>query len=43
MMGASVWPMKTLAAADRVSAPLVCRKYIIDFAISLTMSCSTPR
>ena len=43
MMGASVWPMKTLAAADRVSAPLVRSAYIIARAISQTMNCSTPK
>ncbi len=43
MMGASVWPMKTLAAAESVSAPLVRIANIIARANTFTMNCSTPK
>jgi hypothetical protein len=43
MMGASVWPMNTLAAADNVSAPLVRSRYIIARAISATMNWRIPK
>ena len=42
MSGASVWPMKTLAATDSVSAPLVRIRYIIARAISATTRCRMP-
>ena len=43
MIGASVCPMKTLAAADSVSAPLVRMKSIIALANSLTMNWRMPK
>ncbi len=43
MMGASVCPMKTFAAADNVSAPLVCISAIMAFAMIRTMNWSTPK
>ena len=43
IMGASVWLMKTFAAADSVSAPLVRMRYIIPRAITRTMNCRTPK
>ena len=41
--GASVWPMKTFAAAVRVSAPLVPRVRTMTFAIPTTASWRIPR
>ncbi len=43
MIGASVWPMKTLAAADSVSAPLVRIANIMPRAKIFTTNCSTPK
>ncbi len=43
MMGASVWPMNTLAAADRVSAPLVRIANCIARANRRTTNCRTPK
>jgi hypothetical protein len=43
MMGASVWPMKTFAAADNVSAPLVRINPIIARAIRRTTNCRMPK
>ncbi len=40
--GASVWPMKTLAATESVSAPLVRITYIMARAMIATIRCSTP-
>ena len=41
--GASVTPIRTFAAADNVSAPLVPSKCIIGFAMVRTTNCSTPK
>jgi len=43
MIGASVCPMKTLAAAESVSAPLVPISGIMTRASSRTAACRTPR
>ena len=43
MIGASVCPMKTFAAADSVSAPLVRISRIIARAISRTTNCRMPK
>ena len=43
MIGASVWPMKTLAVAASVSAPLVRIARIMTRAISRTMNWRMPK
>ena len=43
MIGASVWPMNTLAAADSVSAPLVRIASIMARANSRTTNCRMPK
>ncbi len=43
MIGASVWPMNTLAAADNVSAPLVRSRYIIARAMRATTNWRMPK
>ena len=43
MIGASVCPMNTLAAAESVSAPLVCINPIIARAIRRTTNCRMPK
>ena len=43
MIGASVWPMNTFAAAASVSAPLVRIANCIILAKIRTMNCSTPK
>src|SRR3954463_8805066 len=41
--GASVWPMNTFAATDRVSAPLVPIKYNMIRANARTTNCKIPK
>ena len=41
--GASVWPMKMLAATLSDSAPLVPKRDVITRAVTLTTSCMMPR
>ena len=43
MIGASVCPMNTLAAADRVSAPLVRIANIMARANTRTINCKMPK
>jgi hypothetical protein len=43
MIGASVCPMNTFAAAESVSAPLVFNAYIMARAISQTMNWRMPK
>ncbi len=43
MIGASVCPMKTFAAAESVSAPLVRSANIMPLANSFTMNCRMPK
>ena len=41
--GASVWPMKIFAAADRVSLPLVRIAFCITHATARTTRCKMPQ